>query len=326
MDIRVNGDRLWSSLMEMAELGALPGGGSCRLALTDADVDARDLFVKWCREAGCDIAIDQAGNIFATRPGRNADAPAIATGSHLDTQPHGGRFDGVLGVLAGLEVVRTLNDAGIETEKPVAAVNWTNEEGVRFPRGILGSAAYIGAIDVDSLHALQSTDGHVLGDELRRSGYLGDLAPGAFPMERFYEVHIEQGPVLEREGLPVGIVTAGQGIRWFEVVVDGEDRHAGTTPMDVRRDSLVVAADMIRDLHSLGNDHRPDARVTVGRLYVEPNAVSTVPGRTRFVIDLRHPDSGTLDRLEREIDALCRRAAAAGGCGVTVNRTDRLRR
>src|SRR5690606_16474791 len=197
MDIRVNGDRLWSSLMEMAELGALPGGGSCRLALTDADVDARDLFVKWCREAGCDIAIDQAGNIFATRPGRNADAPAIATGSHLDTQPHGGRFDGVLGVLAGLEVVRTLNDAGIETEKPVAAVNWTNEEGVRFPRGILGSAAYIGAIDVDSLHALQSTDGHVLGDELRRSGYLGDLAPGAFPMERFYEVHIEQGPELE---------------------------------------------------------------------------------------------------------------------------------
>ena len=303
-NIRVDADRLWTTHMELAEIGAIPNGGCCRLSLTDEDRMARDLFAKWCAQAGCRMDVDRAGNMFATRAGRR-DAPPVASGSHLDTQPHGGRFDGIYGVLAALEIIRTLNDHGIETDLPVAAVNWTNEEGVRFPAGILGSSAYAGRWTLEDLHGLRAVDGPEFGAELRRIGYEGDHDPGRFELSAFYEAHIEQGPVLEREGLQVGVVGKVQGLRWIEVTVEGADRHAGTTPMDDRRDSLVAAARMVLELEALGRSHAPDARVTVGRFDVSPNSGSTIPGRTTFNIDLRHPDAAVLDALEKRIAEIC---------------------
>lgn len=318
-DLRVNGERLWQTHMELARIGAIPNDGCCRLTLTDEDKRARDLFAEWCKDAGCRVDVDRAGNMFATRPGRSS-APPVASGSHLDTQPHGGRFDGIYGVMAGLEVIRTLNDADIETELPVAVVNWTNEEGVRFPAGILGSTAHAGRWMLDDLNNLTATDGARFGDELKRIGYDGALELGEFAMTAFYEAHIEQGPVLERENLPVGVVTKVQGLRWIEVTVTGADRHAGTTPMDARSDSLVAAARMVVELEALGLEHAPDARVTVGRLDVSPNSGSTIPGQTRFNIDLRHPDSEMLSRLEADIGTLCKEAAARQSASVVLRR------
>ncbi len=319
-DLRVNGERLWQTHMDLAEIGAIPNDGCCRLTLTDEDKRARDLFAQWCMDAGCRVDVDMAGNMFATRPGRQT-APPVAAGSHLDTQPHGGRFDGIYGVMAGLEVIRTLNDAGIETELPVAVVNWTNEEGVRFPAGILGSTAYAGRWALDDLQKLVATDGAAFGDELKRIGYDGEHGLGSFEMTAFYEAHIEQGPVLERENIPVGVVTRVQGLRWIDVTVTGADRHAGTTPMDARSDALVAAARMIVELEALGLANAPDARVTVGRLDVSPNSGSTIPGGTRFNIDLRHPQTEVLDRLEAEIGALCKSAAARQSASVEIRRT-----
>lgn len=321
MELRIDGDRLWQSLMEMAEIGALPGGGCRRLALTDEDREARDLFARWCHEAGADLVADQAGNMFATRSGSETEAAPVATGSHLDTQPHGGRFDGIVGVLAGVEILRTLNQHGIVTCKPVAVVNWTNEEGVRFAPGVLGSAAFAGRIGIDELHDLKSIDGCRFGDELARIGWMGRLKPGGFAIDSFFEAHIEQGPILEKAGVELGVVTHAQGIRWFDVEVIGTDQHAGTTPMAGRRDSLLAAADMIGALNRLGHEHAPHARVTVGRLFVDPNSVSTIAGRTRFVIDLRHPDEARLDEIEAAIGRACRQAAAERGCETSIRRT-----
>ena len=306
-DLRVNAMRLWNAHMELAQIGALPGGGCCRLGLTPEDRVARDRFTTWCRQAGCRVTVDQAGNIFAVRAGRRA-GPPVTSGSHLDTQPHGGRFDGIFGVLAGLEVIRSLNDAGVETDLPVAVVNWTNEEGVRYP-GLCGSQAFAGRWTVPELRDLPSVDGKTFGADLALIGYDGDQPVGSFPMSAFFEIHIEQGPILEQHAEIVGVVTRVQGLRWIEVTVTGADRHAGTTPMPARRDALVAAAKAIAALDRLARQNAPDARVTVGRLRVEPNSPSTIPGLARFVVDLRHPESATLDRLEGEIAALCRKAA-----------------
>lgn len=317
--LRVEGGRLWQAHLDLAEIGALPNGGCCRLSLSDEDKRARDKFAQWCAAAGCRVVVDRAGNMFATRAG-STSKPPVATGSHLDTQPHGGRFDGTYGVLAGLEVVRTLNDAGIDTALPVAVVNWTNEEGVRFPAGMLGSTAYAGRWKLDDLYALRSVDGARFGDELARIGYDGDVDLGGFAMTALYEAHIEQGPVLERENREVGIVTKVQGMRWYEVTVLGADRHAGTTPMDARRDSLVAAAQMITELERLGLSHAPDARITVGRLDVVPNSGSTIPGETVFNIDLRHPETTMLDRLEAAIEALCAETGTERSVEVRLRR------
>lgn len=321
MPLRVNGDRLWRSLMEMAEIGALPAGGCCRVALSDEDRQARDRLARWSVEAGASLATDKAGNMFAVRAGTEAGAALVATGSHLDTQPHGGKFDGAAGVLAGLEVLRTLAEHGIATRSPVAVVNWTNEEGVRFQPGVLGSSAFVGAIAVDELHKLTATDGAVFVDELKRIGYLGETLPGEVVIDSYFEVHIEQGPILEQAGIELGMVTRAQGIRWLEVEVIGADQHAGTTPMETRRDSLVAAADMFSALHDLGHAHRPHARVTVGRLFVEPNSVSTIAGRSRFVVDLRHPEAAMLDHLESAIQDICHASAADRGCTANIGRS-----
>lgn len=290
-----NGSRLWSTLMEMARIGAIPENGSCRLSLTDEDRQARDLFARWCREAGCTLRVDPFGNMFAVRQGSKADAPAILVGSHLDTQPHGGRFDGVLGVLAGLEILRALNDAGIETDHPVAVANWTNEEGVRFKPGLTGSKGFVGLLDET---AVEGDGGADYFSELRRIGYAGQ-SMADFGVLAYYELHIEQGPVLEAAKAPVGIVDGIQGVRWFEIELHGHDAHAGTTPMDNRSDSFMAAATLASRLRERAVSLDRHIRFTVGRIEVSPNSQNTVPGLATLHIDLRHGSTPVLDAFER---------------------------
>lgn len=301
MTLPVDTERLWRTHMDMAEIGALPKGGSCRTALSPEDKAGRDLFVSWCRDAGCDVSWDAAGNIYARRPGRSADAPAVATGSHLDTQPHGGRFDGIYGVLAGLEVVRALNDENIETEKPLDVVVWTNEEGVRFGPPLTGSSAFAGKVTIEEVHRTKTVDGTTVRDDLLSTGFLGKELPGSRPFDSFFEAHIEQGPVLESEGKQIGVVTDIVGIRWIEVHLSGQDSHAGTTPMTYRRDALNGAARVMVAIDDFVRSLDPLARLTVGKLSVEPNSGATIPGGASFNCDLRHPDGAVIDQMEAEI-------------------------
>ena len=299
-NLRVNGERLWASLMEMAKVGATEKGGNCRLALTDLDREGRDLFVRWCKEAGCSIQIDKMGNIFARRPGRNASLPPVVTGSHLDTQPTGGRFDGVYGVLAGLEVLRSLNDLNYATEPPVQVVVWTNEEGSRFAPAMVASGVFAGVFDLEYGLSRQDPEGKTIGEELERIGYAGDAEVGK-PVHAYFEAHIEQGPILEAEEKTIGVVTDAQGLRWYEVTVTGQESHAGPTPMDRRRDALVGAARMVELVNRIGLEQAPHACATVGMLEVYPNSRNVIPGRVAFTIDLRHPDEEILEAMERKL-------------------------
>ena len=299
-NLRVNGERLWASLMEMAKVGATEKGGNCRLALTDLDREGRDLFVRWCKEAGCSIQIDKMGNIFARRPGRNASLPPVVTGSHLDTQPTGGRFDGVYGVLAGLEVIRSLNDLNYETEHPVEVVVWTNEEGSRFAPAMVASGVFAGVFDLEYGLSRQDPEGKTIGEELERIGYAGDAEVGK-PVHAYFEAHIEQGPILEAEEKTIGVVTDAQGLRWYEVTVTGQESHAGPTPMDRRRDALVGAARMVELVNRIGLEQAPHACATVGMLEVYPNSRNVIPGRVAFTIDLRHPNEEILEAMERKL-------------------------
>jgi N-carbamoyl-L-amino-acid hydrolase len=317
-NIQIKGDRLWDSLMEMAKIGATEKGGNCRLALSDLDKQGRDLFVRWCEEAGCTVTVDGIGNIFARRPGKNNDLPPVMTGSHLDTQPTGGRFDGVYGVLAGLEVVRTLNDAGIETEAPVEVVVWTNEEGSRFSPAMMGSGVFAGVFPLDEIQAKQDLDGLKLGDELRRIGYEG-TAPIGKKVKAYFEAHIEQGPILEAEKKPVGIVTGAQGQRWYEVTVVGQEAHAGPTPMARRRDALVGASRMIQEVNRIGLANQPYACATVGFMQVSPNSRNVIPGRVFFAVDFRHPDDTVLTKMDGELRATCAEIARQAGLEVEVS-------
>ena len=317
-NIQIKGNRLWDSLMEMAKIGATEKGGNCRLAASDLDKQGRDLFVRWCKEAGCTVTVDRIGNIFARRPGKNNDLPPVMTGSHLDTQPTGGRFDGVYGVLAGLEVVRTLNDAGIETEAPVEVVVWTNEEGSRFSPAMMGSGVFAGVFPLEEIQAKQDIDGLKLGDELRRIGYEG-TAPMGKPVKAYFEAHIEQGPILEAEKKPVGIVTGAQGQRWYEVTVVGQEAHAGPTPMAVRRDALVGASRMIQEVNRIGLANQPYACATVGFLQVSPNSRNVIPGRVFFAVDFRHPDDAVLTKMDGELRAACAEIAKQAGLEVEVS-------
>lgn len=319
-DLTVDRDRLWQSLMEMAKIGALPNGGCCRTALSGNDRKGRDLFVSWCRDAGCEVSYDQVGNIYARRPGRDSSRPAVATGSHLDTQPHGGKFDGIYGVLAGLEVVRTFNVAGVETEAPIDLIVWTNEEGVRFSPPLAGSSAFAGRFDVQSIHDSRTLDGTTVLEDLKSTGYLGDERPGQRKLNCFVEAHIEQGPLLEAEQTKIGVVTDIQGIRWLRVTLTGKDGHAGTTPMDRRRDALLGASRIIPQLNELVLDQDEQGRLTVGRLDVEPNSGATIPGRVTFYCDLRHPDMMTLDGLDNRIETVIRGVATAGNLEVVIER------
>jgi len=302
---RVDGTRLWDSLMEMAKIGPGVAGGSRRLALSDEDLAGRNLFIGWAQDAGCEISFDQMGNIFARRKGRDMSLPAVMTGSHLDTQPTGGRFDGVYGVLAGLEVLRTLNDMEIETEAPVDVVVWTNEEGSRFPPPMIGSGVFAGVFDLENGLNRHDSDGKTIGAELQRIGHAGDLPCGGRPIGAYFEAHIEQGPILEAEGRTIGIVTGAQGQRWYEVTVIGQEAHAGPTPMDRRRDALVGAARMVEIVNRIGHENAPFACATVGVLEVSPNSRNTIPGRVFFSVDFRHPEEAVLTRMDADLRSAC---------------------
>ncbi len=317
-NISIDGARLWDSLMERAKIGATKKGGNCRLALTDLDRQGRDLFVRWCEAAGCTITVDAMGNIFARRAGRDPGLAPVMTGSHLDTQPTGGKFDGVYGVLAGLEVIRTLNDHGIETETPLEAVVWTNEEGARFAPAMIASGVFAGVFELDYAHARADPDGKTLGAELARINYKGEAECGGREVKAYFEAHIEQGPILEAEGKPIGVVTGAQGQRWFDVTVTGAESHAGTTPMDRRRDALAGAARMVTEVRGIAASRPPRAVSTVGVLQASPNSRNTVPGRIFFTVDLRHPEDGTLSAMAAELDAGIARIAAEEGLEAEV--------
>jgi len=301
--LRINGPRLWDSLMQMAKIGATPKGGVCRLALTDLDREGRDLFVQWAKEAGCTISIDRMGNVFARRAGRNDALPPVITGSHADSQPTGGRFDGIYGVLGGLEVIRTLNDHGIETEHPVEVVIWTNEEGSRFAPAMVASGVFAGVFSLDYGLSRADVDGKTIGEELQRIGYAGELPVGGRPIHAAFELHIEQGPILEAEDRTIGVVTHAQGQRWYEVVFTGQESHAGPTPMPRRRDALLGAARVVDLVNRIGHAHAPFACATVGMLQVHPNSRNVIPGRVFFTIDLRHPDDAVLAQMDAELRA-----------------------
>jgi beta-ureidopropionase / N-carbamoyl-L-amino-acid hydrolase len=294
----INANRLWASLMEMAKIGATPKGGVCRLALTDLDKQARDLFVHWCREANCSIRIDQIGNIFARRLGRNNHLAPVVTGSHLDSQPTGGRFDGVYGVLAGLEVVRTLNDIGLETERPIEVAVWTNEEGSRFAPAMVASGVYAGVFTLEYGLSRTDVDGKTVGEELQRIGYAGTEPVGGQPMHAFFETHIEQGPILEHEGQTIGVVTDAQGQRWYELTLTGQESHAGPTPMNVRRDALLGAAQVIQLVNEIGLQHAQLAVSTVGMIQSYPNSRNVIPGKVFLTVDFRCPDNNKLTQMD----------------------------
>ncbi len=303
-NISIDGSRLWDSLMEMAKIGATEKGGNCRLALSDPDRDGRDLFVRWCREAGCGIRIDRMGNIFARRPGQRDDLPAVMTGSHLDTQPTGGKFDGVYGVLAGLEVIRALNDHGCETDAPVEVAVWTNEEGSRFAPSMIASGVFAGVYTLEQGLACRDMDGRTIGEELERIGYAGEERCGSTPLRAYFEAHIEQGPILEAESKTIGVVTGAQGLYWYDITVTGMDAHAGSTPMNRRRDAMVGAAQMISAIDRIAHE-TPDGVTTIGMARIRPNSRNVIAGQVWFTVDCRHPGLGTLETMDASIRAAC---------------------
>jgi N-carbamoyl-L-amino-acid hydrolase len=318
-NLGINGERLWQSLMEMAKIGATEKGGVCRLALSDLDKAGRELFIRWCERAGCTVSVDRMGNIFARRPGRNPALAPVLAGSHLDTQPTGGRFDGVYGVLAGLEVIRTLNDLDYETEAPIEVVCWTNEEGSRFSPPMVGSGVFAGVFDLGyGLERPDNVTGVKLGAELERIGFAGPAPVGGREVAAYFEAHIEQGPILEDQRKPVGIVTGAQGQRWYEITVTGQEAHAGPTPMRKRRDALVGSARMIDAVNRIGLAHSPHACATVGFVQVSPNSRNTIPGRVFFTVDFRHPEDAVLTRMDQELRAACAEIAGATGLKAEV--------
>ena len=323
--LAIDADRLWQSLMDLARIGATDKGGVCRLALTELDGEARRLFVRWAEAAGCTVRVDRIGNLFARRAGRDPGRSAVATGSHIDTQPTGGKFDGNYGVLAGLEVLRTLNDAGIQTEAPLEVCVWTNEEGSRFVPVMMGSGVHGGAFSLD--HALAATDreGVTVAQALAGIGFDGAapaaVTDGAPRFAAYFEAHIEQGPILEDRGIVIGAVTGALGQRWYDVTVTGQEAHAGPTPMSLRRDALQAALPLMAEVDRIASDEQPDGRGTVGYVQVHPNSRNVIPGRVLFTVDLRHIDDAGLDRMDRRLREACAAVAARGRVDVQVEPT-----
>jgi beta-ureidopropionase / N-carbamoyl-L-amino-acid hydrolase len=313
--LRIDAARLWRSLMDLASIGATPRGGVRRITLTDLDRQGRDRVVEWFRAAGLEVRVDAIGNIFGRRAGRDASRPPVVAGSHIDSQPSGGKFDGAYGVLAGLEVVRTLNDHGARTEAPIEVAVWTNEEGSRFTPVMMGSGVFAGAFPLE--HALSRTDidGKSVGAELSRIGYAGS-APLGTPVGAYFEAHIEQGPILEETRNTIGIVTGALGQRWFDVTVTGMNAHAGPTPMHLRRDALLAAARIVGEVNRIALDEAPHGRGTVGFMQVSPNSRNVVPGEVKFSVDFRHPDDAGLKTMEEKLRAACARIGAE--CSVEV--------
>jgi len=302
-NLQINSQRLWDTLMETAKIGATSKGGICRLTLTDLDRQVRDWFKAQCEALGCTVAIDDMGNMFARRAGKNDKLAPIAMGSHLDTQPTGGKFDGVLGVLGALEAMRTLHETGYETNAPIEIVNWTNEEGSRYAPAMLASGVFAGAFTPEFAYSRTDRDGKAFGDELARIGYKGGEKAGAHKFAAMFELHIEQGPILEAENRMIGIVQGVQGMRWYEVTVTGAEAHTGATPMRLRKNALLGAARMIERIDAIALEHTPNAVGAVGLIENRPNSRNVVPGEVFFTVDFRHPDDNVLDVMEAKLRA-----------------------
>jgi N-carbamoyl-L-amino-acid hydrolase len=297
-NVRVDGRRLWDSLMEMAKIGGTPKGGCKRLTLTDVDKQGRELFRSWCQQAGLTLKIDEMGNMFARRAGVEDNLPPVVLGSHLDTQPTGGKFDGVLGVLGALEVVRSLNDLKIKTRYPIEVANWTNEEGSRFAPAMVSSGVFAGVYSKEFAYSRLDPEGKTLGDELKRIGFMGEEPISGRPLHAYFELHIEQGPILEDEGCDVGIVTHGQGQRWYELKLTGFESHAGSTPMPVRKDALLGAARIVELVNAIGLSKAPLGVSTCGMINAYPNSRNVIPGEVFLACEFRHPIDATLSEMD----------------------------
>lgn len=308
-NLRINSDRLWDSLMEMAKIGPGIAGGNNRQTVTDEDGEGRHLFKRWCDAAGLEMGVDEMGTMFARREGADPSLPPVYVGSHLDTQPTGGKYDGVLGVLGGLEIVRSLNDLGIKTRHPIVVTNWTNEEGARFAPAMMASGVFAGVLDQADVYAHTDKQGKKFGEELERIGWKGTEKVGDRKIHAFFELHIEQGPILEDEGIDIGVVTHGQGLKWLQVTLTGKEAHTGSTPMPKRRNAGLGMARVIELVHEIAMDYQPDAVGAVGHMEVYPNSRNIIAGHTVFTIDIRSPEKEVLDamdgRIREGIDTIC---------------------
>lgn len=319
-NLRIDGSRLWDSIMEMAKIGPGIAGGNNRQTLTDADGEGRTLFQKWCEEAGCTMGLDQMGNMFARREGTDPDALPVYVGSHLDTQPTGGKFDGVLGVLGGLEVVRTLNDLGIKTKHPIVVTNFTNEEGTRYAPAMLASGVFAGIHDQDWAYDRTDAEGKRFGDELERIGWKGEEEVGARKMHAFFELHIEQGPILEAEGKDIGVVTHGQGLSWTQVTVTGKEAHTGSTPMPMRRNAGLGMARILEKVDEIALSHAPHAVGAAGHIDVYPNSRNVIPGKVVFTVDFRSPELAVIVDMEERMKAAAREICDDMGLEVSFEK------
>jgi beta-ureidopropionase / N-carbamoyl-L-amino-acid hydrolase len=317
-NLRVNSARLWDALGEMALIGPGVAGGCNRQTLTDADSQGRHLFAEWCKAAGMSMGVDTMGNMFATRAGTDPEALPVYMGSHLDTQPTGGRYDGVLGVLGALEVVRSLNDAGVQTKHPIVVTNWTNEEGARFAPAMLASGVFAGLHSQDYAYNRTDMEGKRFGDELARIGWVGTEVVGARKMQAMIELHIEQGPILEAEGKEIGVVTHGQGLWWLEITLTGRDAHTGSTPMNMRVNAGLGMARITERVHQIAMSHQPAAVGAVGQVQVFPNSRNVIPGKVIFTVDIRSPDQAKLDAMRAEVERAAQAVAAELGLGCAI--------
>ncbi|MEK1890548.1 MAG: Zn-dependent hydrolase [Phyllobacterium sp.] len=317
-NLRINGDRLWDSLMEMAKIGPGLRGGNNRQTLTDEDGEGRRLFQSWCEKARLTMGLDTMGNMFFTRPGTDPDALPVYVGSHLDTQPTGGKFDGVLGVLGGLELVRTLNDLNLKTRHPIVVVNWTNEEGTRFAPAMLASGVFAGIHEQEWAYQREDAKGKKFGDELERIGWKGDETVGARKIHALFELHIEQGPILEVEGKDIGVVTHGQGLWWLQITLTGKESHTGSTPMPMRKNAGLGMARITELVHTVAMAHQPSAVGAIGHVDVYPNSRNVIPGRVVFTVDIRSPDIATLNAMKAEIEAKAATIAKELGLEILI--------
>jgi N-carbamoyl-L-amino-acid hydrolase len=315
-NLKINGTRLWDSLMEMAKIGPGIAGGNNRQTLTDEDGEGRALFRKWCVDAGCTMGLDTMGNMFARRNGTDPDALPVYVGSHLDTQPTGGKYDGVLGVLGGLEILRTLNDLGIKTKHPIVVTNWTNEEGTRYAPAMLASGVFAGVHTEDWANTREDADGKTFGSELERIGWKGDEPVGSRKMHAFFELHIEQGPILEAEGKDIGVVTNGQGLSWTQITITGKDSHTGSTPMPMRKNAGLGMARILEKVDEIAWSHAPHAVGAAGHIDVSPNSRNVIPGKVVFTVDFRSPELSVIEDMEQRLRVEGQKIADAMGLGI----------
>lgn len=317
-NLRINGDRLWDSIHEMAEIGPGVAGGNNRQTLTDADAEGRTLFQKWCEDAGMTMGVDKMGTMFATRAGTDPDALPVYVGSHLDTQPTGGRYDGVLGVLSGLELIRTLNDLDVKTKHPIVVTNWANEEGARFSPPMLASGVFAGVHTLEYAYNRKDPEGKTYGEELARIGWVGDEEVGARKMHAYFEYHIEQGPILEAENKQIGVVTHCQGIWWLEFTLTGKEAHTGSTPMNMRVNAGLAASRILEMVQAVAMENQPNAVGGVGQMFFTPNSRNVLPGKVVFTVDIRTPSQDKLDGMRAKIEAEAEKICAELGVGYAV--------